>query len=165
MSAAAPPGGPGNDLPRLEVEILLGVGHIGVGHGTLPVEGVEHPVVDSIGDLATAMAIGHGTTVALLFETRSPIPGCQRFVERTREGSSRCSGATYRLTLPLPTNDIRGRSDRLGRHRWVVERSLTWLKRYRRLAVRHERLADIHQAFITPACCLVGHKHPPHDEF
>jgi IS5 family transposase len=53
------------------------------------------------------------------------------------------------------------RSDRLGRHRWVVERTLAWLKRYRRLAVRHERRADIHQAFLTLACCLVCHRHLP----
>jgi len=49
------------------------------------------------------------------------------------------------------------RSDRLGRHRWVVERTLAWLMRHRRLAVRHERRADIHQAFLTLACCAVCH--------
>jgi transposase len=49
------------------------------------------------------------------------------------------------------------RSDRLGRHRWVVERTLAWLARYRRLAVRYERRDDIHQAFLTLACCLVCH--------
>ena len=52
------------------------------------------------------------------------------------------------------------RSDRLGRHRWVVERTLAWLTRYRRLAVRHERRADIHQAFLTLGCCLVSHGYP-----
>jgi transposase len=39
-------------------------------------------------------------------------------------------------------------SERLGRHRWVVERTLAWLDRYRRLAVRYERRADIHEAFF-----------------
>ena len=34
-------------------------------------------------------------------------------------------------------------SERLGRHRWVVERTLAWLDRYRRLAVRYERRAAI----------------------
>ena len=32
-------------------------------------------------------------------------------------------------------------SDRLGRHRWVVERTLAWLARFRRLTIRHERRA------------------------
>ena len=44
---------------------------------------------------------------------------------------------------------------RLGRHRWVVERTLAWLARFRRLAVRYERRADIHLAFTTLGCALV----------
>jgi transposase len=46
-------------------------------------------------------------------------------------------------------------SERLGRHRWVVERTLAWLNRFRRLTVRYERRADIHQAFLTLGCCLI----------
>jgi transposase len=46
-------------------------------------------------------------------------------------------------------------SQRLGRHRWVVERTLAWLNRYRRLTVRYERRADIHHAFLTLGCCLI----------
>jgi transposase len=47
------------------------------------------------------------------------------------------------------------RSDRLGRHRWVVERTLAWLNHFRRLRVRDERRADIHQAFLTLGCALI----------
>lgn len=46
-------------------------------------------------------------------------------------------------------------SARLGRHRWVVERTFAWLARYRRLTIRYERRADIHLAFTTLACALV----------
>ncbi len=46
-------------------------------------------------------------------------------------------------------------SERLGRHRWVVERTLAWLNRFRRLTVRYERRADIHQAFLTLGCALI----------
>jgi IS5 family transposase len=46
-------------------------------------------------------------------------------------------------------------SDRLGRHRWVVERTLSWLNRFRRLKVRYERRADIHQAFLSLGCALI----------
>ncbi|UFN51639.1 IS5 family transposase (plasmid) [Roseomonas sp. OT10] len=46
-------------------------------------------------------------------------------------------------------------SARLGRHRWVVERTFAWLARYRRLTIRYERRADIHLAFATLACALV----------
>jgi len=46
-------------------------------------------------------------------------------------------------------------SERLGRHRWVVERSLAWLSRYRKLTIRYERKPEIHVAFLTLACALV----------
>jgi transposase len=46
-------------------------------------------------------------------------------------------------------------SERLGRHRWVVERTLAWLGRFRRLTVRYERRADIHRAFLTLGCILI----------
>jgi transposase len=46
-------------------------------------------------------------------------------------------------------------SQRLGRHRWVVERTLAWLNQFRRLRVRDERRADIHQAFLTLGCALI----------
>jgi transposase len=46
-------------------------------------------------------------------------------------------------------------SERLGRHRWVVERTFAWLSRFRRLRVRDERLAEIHLAFLTLGCALI----------
>jgi transposase len=44
---------------------------------------------------------------------------------------------------------------RLGRHRWKVERSLAWLLANRRLTVRYERRADILTAFLHLACALI----------
>lgn len=38
-------------------------------------------------------------------------------------------------------------SQRLGHHRWVVERTFAWLNRFRRLRVRYERRDDIPLAF------------------
>lgn len=43
----------------------------------------------------------------------------------------------------------------LGRTRWVVERTLAWLHRFRRLAVRYERLDYVHEAFLTLGCVLI----------
>jgi transposase len=45
-------------------------------------------------------------------------------------------------------------SQRLGRHRYVVERSLAWLVGYRRLQVRYERRADVLLGFVHLACAL-----------
>jgi transposase len=50
-------------------------------------------------------------------------------------------------------------SQRLGRHRYVVERSLAWLVGYRRLQVRYERRADILLGFVQLACALICLKH------
>jgi IS5 family transposase len=46
-------------------------------------------------------------------------------------------------------------SERLGRHRWVVKRTLSWLNRYRRLKVRYERRADVHRVFLDLGCALI----------
>ncbi len=45
--------------------------------------------------------------------------------------------------------------ERLGRHRWVAERTLAWFARFRRLAVRYERRLDILVAFHLLAGALV----------
>lgn len=47
------------------------------------------------------------------------------------------------------------RRDPLGRHRWPIERTNSWLAYHRRLMIRWDRHADIHQAFYTIACCLI----------
>ena len=44
---------------------------------------------------------------------------------------------------------------RLGRHRWVVERTMAWFNHYRRLTIRYERREDLHQAFLDLACALI----------
>ena len=46
-------------------------------------------------------------------------------------------------------------STRLGRHRWEVERSLSWLSCFRRLQVRWDRDAGRWFAFVLVACAVV----------
>ena len=46
-------------------------------------------------------------------------------------------------------------SQKLGRHRWVVERTFAWLNPFRRLAVRYEPHADIPMAFTKLACVII----------
>jgi transposase len=46
----------------------------------------------------------------------------------------------------------------LGRYRWVVERTFAWLHQFKRLLVRHDRRADIHEAFLALGCCLVCYR-------
>ena len=49
-------------------------------------------------------------------------------------------------TLIARRNTLHGSG--LGKTRWVVERTISWLHNFRRLRVRFERLAIIHEAFI-----------------
>jgi transposase len=46
-------------------------------------------------------------------------------------------------------------SRRLGRQRWKVERTITWLLEHRRLQVRYERLAAVLEGLLQLACALM----------
>lgn len=46
-------------------------------------------------------------------------------------------------------------ADRLGRHRWVVERTVSWLLHHRRLALRYDRTATTVTALAILACTLI----------
>ena len=46
-------------------------------------------------------------------------------------------------------------SERLGRYRWVVERTQAWLLGVRRLGVRYERRADLLRGLLHLARALL----------
>jgi transposase len=68
----------------------------------------------------------------------------------------RCRRACLRRRIK-PRIARRGRetSQKLGRHRWVIERSFAWLNKFRRLTIRYERRLDMHHAFTSLACSLI----------
>ena len=47
----------------------------------------------------------------------------------------------------------------LGAYRYVVERTFAWLKGFRRLRLRYERSAFMHEATLSVAMCLVCFRH------
>ncbi|MFD2397599.1 IS5 family transposase [Prauserella oleivorans] len=49
-------------------------------------------------------------------------------------------------------------SQKLGKHRWVIERCIAWLFGYRRLTIRYERYANHFCAFLTLAAALTCFK-------
>jgi len=97
----------------------------------------------------------------------------------TARRSARCAGKKLDRTQPIARGDrgydsqphrdrlaargiiaIFGRrrtshGSGLGVFRWVVERTLAWLHRFRRLAVRYERHDRVHHAFLTLGCALI----------
>lgn len=70
------------------------------------------------------------------------LPRCRRALRRRRIGDR------------IARRGIES-SQRLGRHRWVVERTLAWFSRFRRLTIRYERRADIFEAFHHLAAALI----------
>jgi hypothetical protein len=49
--------------------------------------------------------------------------------------------------------------ERLGRYRWVVERTLAWKNHLRRLRVRDERRDDVHFCFLVLGCRIMVLRH------
>jgi transposase len=54
-------------------------------------------------------------------------------------------------------------SQRLGRHRWVVERTLGWLLSYKRLALRYDRTTVTITALARLAVILICARRLPSD--
>jgi hypothetical protein len=49
-------------------------------------------------------------------------------------------------------------SEKLGRHRWIIQHSPAWLTGYRRLTLRDERSARLFTAFLTLTATLTCNK-------
>ena len=58
------------------------------------------------------------------------------------------------LTPRIARRGIESRK-RLGRYRWIVERTLTWPDRFRRLTICYDRHLDLHLAFTTLASAFI----------
>jgi transposase len=56
---------------------------------------------------------------------------------------------------PVIARRYQGHGSGLGRARWVVERTFAWLHNLKRLLIRYDRRAEIHEAFLALGCCLV----------
>jgi len=63
-----------------------------------------------------------------------------------------------RHIIPRIARRLIDSSERLGRYRWVVERTFAWLHHFKRLLVRYDRRHVIHEAFLALGCCLVCFK-------
>jgi DDE family transposase len=78
-------------------------------------------------------------------------------IHADKEYDSRANHAYLRRRRVRPRIARRGieSSTRLGRHRWKIERSLSWLSYWRRLLVRWDRDAGRWFAFVLLACAVV----------
>ena len=71
--------------------------------------------------------------------------------------STRAVARRLRLTLHLRTRGEERRARRRGHkaRRWVVERTHSWLNRFRRLLVRWEKKACNYEAMLHLACATI----------
>ena len=113
-------------------------------HDSMPFE----EVLDAIPPIRTPAGRRRKRPAKLHADKGYDIPRCRSALRRRR----------IRVRIARKGVDS---SQRLGRHRWVVERTLAWLNRFRRLSVRYERRADIHQAFLSLGCALICFKALP----
>lgn len=60
-----------------------------------------------------------------------------------------------RLIIPEVARRRTAHGSGLGKTRWVVERTISWLHSFRRLKIRYEKLAVPHEAFMSLACVLI----------
>jgi transposase len=75
--------------------------------------------------------------------------------DRGYDAKSIRQGLRDRGIQPLLAMRNTGHGSGLGRSRWVVERTFAWLNQFRRLRVRYEKRADIHEAFLALGCILI----------
>ena len=61
------------------------------------------------------------------------------------------------ITVQIAKRSDAGKSAVLPK-RSIVERTIAWLHGFRRLRIRWERRADIHEAFLKLGCCLITHR-------
>lgn len=128
----------------------------------------HHLVTDAQGVPLAAIltpANAHDVTQLIpLLEAIPPIRGKQgrpRQKPDAVQGDRAYNSEPYRQKFraarirPLLAKRNTGHGSGLGRHRWVVERSLSWLHQFRRLRIRYERRADIHEAFLKIGCIMI----------
>jgi transposase len=112
----------------------------------------------------TAANVNETTTLETMVDAVPPIGGKRgrplrrpKKVHTDKADNSRHNRAVLRQRHIQPRLARQGieSSERLGRYRWVVERTIAWLHQFRRLSVRYERRADIHEAFLQLGAVLI----------
>lgn len=79
--------------------------------------------------------------------------------DRAYHSRAHCEALRQRGIQPVLARRKTPHGSGLGVTRWVVERTLSWLHQFRRLRIRYDRRADIHQAFLRLGCALICWKY------
>jgi len=79
----------------------------------------------------------------------------QVFADRAYDSRAHREELRRRNIRPRIARRGEGHGSGLGVHRWVVERTFSWFHQFRRLRVRFERRADIHESLMAIGCALI----------
>ena len=120
------------------------------------------------GEEALLTLLLHGLHVKDLFPTTNSVTGGRTRKGRdTRPLSITCGAALLRWRglaqgvywRPAPASRLNGVDVNMFRGQFknplVVERTHSWLHNFRRLRIRFDRRADIHEAFLKFGCALL----------
>ena len=131
----------------------------------------HHLLVDATGiPLAWTLTGGNRNDVTQLVPLVDRVPPVRGKVGRPRRRPDRVTADRgydhdkYRRELRrrgITPEIARRRTEHgsgLGRYRWVVERTFAWLHQFKRLLVRYDRRAEIHEAFLALGCCVVCYR-------
>ena len=134
----------------------------------------HHLLTDAHGTpLAWALTASNQNDVTQLLPLLDRVPPVRGRPGRPRRRPGRARRPRLRLQAAPPTllergitpliaNRYHGHGSGLGTCRWVVERTLSWLHQMKRLLVRYERRADMHEAFLALGCCLICYRRLNH---
>ena len=88
--------------------------------------------------------------------------GCDRplmvFADKAYDSRALREAVKSRQMIPMLPRRGSDEDRGIGKVRWVVERSFAWLHSFRRLRVRYERLAMMHEAMLKLGCILVAYR-------
>jgi transposase len=116
---------------------------------------------------ATAADVNEGTLLERLVDAIPPLrqphhrPGRPRrrpgklHADKAYDSAHNRAVLRRRHILPRIARRLIDSSQRLGRYRWVAERTFAWVHRNRRLLVRYDRDDALHQAFLSLAAALI----------
>ncbi len=115
---------------------------VGLTGAERPDETVFEPLVESVAPIKQPNGRRRKRPKKLHADKGYDVRRCRRYLRRRK------------IQVRIARKGVESKT-RLGRHRWVVERTLAWLHHHRRLAIRYERLEAIHQAFLDLGCALI----------
>ena len=81
------------------------------------------------------------------------------YADRGYDGEEKRAALRERGIEPVIARRNEPHGSGLGVFRYVAEQCVAWLHGFKRLRIRYERTAFMHEAFLSLACCLICFRH------